>query len=75
MPSLPFSIPILGMDSWAGRVDRRSGIIQSQYNVTQWPENIGTVGAQETRGFVRRFDETGGACNQGPLRAGVGFDR
>jgi hypothetical protein len=65
VPKLPVSIPVSGMDSFRGRVDRRNGIIHAQYAVTQYPENVGTVGAQETRGFVRFFDETGGACNQG----------
>ena len=60
-----WSIPVSGLDSWRGRVDRRNGIIHAQYAVTQYAENVGTVGAQETRGFVRFFDETGGACNQG----------
>eukprot|EP00966_Prymnesium_polylepis_P285565 6596350-Prymnesium_polylepis.2 len=53
------------MDSWRGRVDRRNGIIRAQYSVTQYAENAGLAAAQETRGFVRFFDETGGACNQG----------
>ena len=55
------SIPVSGMDSWRGRVDRRNGIIHAQYNVTTY---LGKVSAQETRGFVRYFPETHGACNQ-----------
>lgn len=45
-PQLPVSIPVSGMDSWHGRVDRRNGIIHAQYAVTQYEENKGTVGAQ-----------------------------
>lgn len=60
-----FSIPVSGLDSWRGTVDRRSGIIHAQYAVTQYAEFASNVAAEETRGFVRFFDETGGACNQG----------
>merc|ERR1711934_1025455 len=59
------SIPVSGLDAWRGTVDRRLGIIHAQYAVTQYPENQGNVGAQETRGFVRFYDESNGACNQG----------
>jgi len=54
-----------GQSSWRGNVDRRLGIMRAQYNVTTYGEFSGKVGAQETRGFVRFFDETNGACNQG----------
>lgn len=64
-PQLKVSIPVSGLDAWRGTVDRRMGIIRGQYAVTQYPENKGTVGAQETRGFVRFNDESNGACNQG----------
>ena len=51
--------------SWRGTVDRRNGVIHAQYAVSRYTNlTLGTVGAQETRGFVRFFDETGGACNQ-----------
>jgi len=65
VPKLPVSIPVSGMDAWRGRVARRNGIIHAQYAVTQYAHNVGTVAAEETRGFVRFFDETNGACNQG----------
>lgn len=66
VPQLKVSIPVSGMDSWRGTVDRRNGVIHAQYAVSQYTNlTLGTVGAQETRGFVRFFDETGGACNQG----------
>lgn len=67
-PELKVSIPVSGLDSWRGTVDRRLGIIHAQYAVTQHPENKGhqLAAAQETRGFVRYYDESGpGACNQG----------
>lgn len=64
-PDMKVSIPVSGLDAWRGTVDRRLGIIHAQYAVTQYPENQGNVGAQETRGFVRFFDESNGACNQG----------
>eukprot|EP00316_Scyphosphaera_apsteinii_P017268 CAMPEP_0119307870 /NCGR_PEP_ID=MMETSP1333-20130426/8242_1 /TAXON_ID=418940 /ORGANISM="Scyphosphaera apsteinii, Strain RCC1455" /LENGTH=187 /DNA_ID=CAMNT_0007311507 /DNA_START=22 /DNA_END=582 /DNA_ORIENTATION=- len=60
-----FSIPVSGLDSWRGRVDRRNGIIAAQYAVSTYPAFRLTVAAEETRGFVRFYDETGGACNQG----------
>jgi len=59
------SVPVSGLDSWQGHVERRNGIIQAQFNVTQDAEFRSNVAATETRGFVRFFDETGGACNQG----------
>jgi len=65
VPSMKVSIPVSGLDAWRGTVDRRLGIIKAQFAVTQYPENEGTVGAQETRGFVRFYDESNGACNQG----------
>ena len=60
-----FSIPVSGLDSWRGRVARRNGIIHAQYAVSTYPEFKNNVASQETRGFVRFYDETGGACNQG----------
>ena len=53
---------------WRGRHwrgPRQSHRSTAQYAVTQYAENAGLAAAQETRGFVRFFDETGGACNQG----------
>ena len=60
-----FSIPVSGLDAWRGRVARRNGIIHAQYAVSTYPEFQNNVASQETRGFVRFYDETGGACNQG----------
>ena len=65
-PNMKVSIPVSGQPAWRDDVsDRRLKLIGAQYAVTQHKENVGNVAAQETRGFVRFYDETNGACNQG----------
>ena len=61
------SIAIQGTSGgWGHQPDRRLEVIEGQYNVSTYPENLGKVAAIETRGFWRDYTETGnGPINQG----------